>query len=162
MNGQQEENMKFTWRVDPDLILDAVEFERFERVVNLLGIDAGFVVDSYTMSIAGPVLESLFVIGGGFIVEVRLSDKMSNFDFGSAKNVINYRIKYSEHTQACDVSEVAMSGGDQSPLSIVTKFVQISIAHTEAIHSQLTYFGEDLDAWVSFCVKAYPPSNVLN
>lgn len=161
MSNKQELKMKFEWRIDPDKNLDAIELRRFEKTIALIGIDSGYVVDSYIMSAAGPVLESIFLFGGGFIVEINLSQKSLNFDLADITRAVNYRVKYSEHIQTVNAVVTDAQSGDPATKTIVTEFVQISIAHTDAVHSQLTYFGNDLNAWVDFCMKAYPPSSLL-
>ena len=161
MSNQQELKMNFKWRFDADQNLDAVELQRFVKTISLLGIDSGYVVDSYTMSAGGPVLDSLFVFGGGYIVEIRLSDKGLHFDAADIKKVVNYRVKYLEHIQTSEVVATEATEGDQVPQSTITEFVQISIAHSDQLLTQLTYFGPDLDDWVRFCMQAAPPSNLI-
>lgn len=161
MNNQQEIKMKFEWRVEPEKILDAVEQQRFERVIGLLNIKSGYVIDSYAMAAGGPVLTSLFIIGGGFVVEVRLSDPNLNFDVVQAKKIINYQVKYSEHIQNADPNATAAENNNIIANSVKTEFGQITVLHSENLRSSLTYFGHGLDEWVAFCIKAYPPSSLI-
>lgn len=154
--------MNFQWRIDYQKMLDEVEISRFEKAMALIGITEGVVVDAYTMTVGGPVLSSAFVFNNDFIVEVDFLGKHLTFDSTSTALLLNYRVKFGEHDGTTeDVNPDSTNDAPNPDLPKTTKYAQLILRHTEGLMSRLSYFGPDLDEWLAFAIKAYPPTHLF-
>jgi hypothetical protein len=162
--------MTFSWRIASSEFMDEVEIDRFNKVVDLLKIDYGAVIDSYSMSPDGPKLSSIFLINNDYIVEIGMNQKHLIFDFSPALLLINYRIKFDEHVTSADVpsnSEESASVFSENISEISseshknTRFVTLTFRHSDILVTHLSYFGADLEEWLQFALEAYPKTNLL-
>lgn len=162
--------MTTKWRISPEKLMDKVELERVSKVRTLLKLDGGTAIDSYDMSPNGPTLSSVFLVSGGYFCEIKMNDKHLSFDFGRAVNVINYRISFGEHvmqgeapvTPAESTTPTAADIEKPAPVSAkLIKFVVIDLRHTDILTSRMSYFGDDVDAWLEFVLDAYPKNLLI-
>lgn len=159
--------MATKWRLNPETFMDKVEISRVEKTIARLKIQDAIAIDSYSMSPNGPILSSIYLVGGGYLSEIKMGGKHSIFDVSHAKTLINYRITYGEHETQVDSSvsnaDTDVRGIDQSPPATakLTKFVTLDIRHTESLATKINFFGEDLESWLDFVLEAYPLNLLL-
>jgi hypothetical protein len=154
--------MAITWRISPEIFMDEVEISRVQKTLVLLKLEEVTAIDSYRMSPNGPILQSIILLGEGFISEVLMGGKHLVFDFSSIKLLANYRVTYGEHSAQSD-SPVAPETVIDSDTTVAqpTRFVSINLSHTDTLKTNMSFFGEDVDSWVEFVLKAYSPAHVL-
>lgn len=157
--------MTLTWRIAPEKLLDEVELGRVAKVQALFKLQDGKAIDSYSMSPNGPILESVFLANGRYFLEVSMTGKHLTFDAASNK-LHNFRVTYGEHAQPPEVlgeahPEVGVAPASNSEGIKFKEFVVVRLHHTDTLRSDLSYFGEDMDAWLSYVVDALPPDNLL-
>ena len=160
--------MPLSWRVSPEKLLDQVELEKVSRAMSLLKLTDGKVIDSHSMSPNGPTLESVFVVSGTYFIEVDMRGKHLEFDVARTTNLLNYRITFNEHGQAIERAVASLESAtttESAPLPSleilkVTKFVTVNLRHTDTLVSNMSYFGDDIEAWLDYVVDAFPPSNL--
>lgn len=179
--------MEITWRTPAEYLLDDVELERVNSVATFLKLNRAIAIDSYTMSSDGPTLASIFLVSGGYLVEVKLTSKYKIFDLSAAKTIQNYRVTYGasaydkdstgnndpEISNPSSLLEVSSQGDDKvtsasNPVNPTSepkgeiKFVKIDLLHTDRLSSELSYFGEDFEDWLSYVFEAYPKDFLLS
>lgn len=163
--------MNINWRVQPDEILDATEYERVISALRLSGINDGAAIDSYKMGEGGPYLNSIFFVNSHYAMEVLLVGSELNFDIARADSVTNYRIKIGKTTvagaiRAARAEEGSWASTDESPdgtqEAAVVHYVEISLNHTEGLRSKINYFGAGGEDWLQHALKAYPISKLLD
>lgn len=159
--------MPLSWRVSPEKLLDQVELKKVSQALSLLKLTDGKVIDSHSMSPNGPTLESVFVVSGTYFIEVDMRAKYLEFDVAHTTKLLNYRVTFSEHGQAIErtASAPELATTESSPLPSpeilkITKFVTVSLRHTDTLVSNMSYFGDDIEAWLEYVVDAFPPSNL--
>lgn len=148
--------------------MDEVEVGRVNNVIDLLKLKDVIAVDSYAMSANGPILSSVFLLSGGMLTEVKMGGKYLKFDSCNASQMHNYRVSFGEHQVQ---PEASPKGHDQASVpsepaaataaGAITKFVTVHVRHTESLASELTFFGEDLDAWLTFVLDVYPSQLII-
>ena len=152
--------MSLTWRIPPTF-LDAVENKRVERAKLLLKLESPMAIESYTMSPDGPMVTSVFIVNDMYICEVRLTTKDFEFDATSINELINYRVKFGEVAKPeIDASSIGLEQS-QANLNSSVKFVEVSLRHTDTLLTKVSYFGEDVDDWLAFFLKAVPKEVLL-
>lgn len=159
--------MPLSWRISPEKLLDQVELGKVSQAMSLLKLTDGKVIDSHSMSPNGPTVESVFVVSGTYFIEVDMRGKYLQFDVAHTTNLLNYRVTFSEHGQAIEravaapESATAESTALPSPEILkITKFVTVNLRHTDTLVSNMSYFGDDIEAWLDYVVDAFPPSNL--
>lgn len=161
--------MPLSWRVSPEKILDRVELEKVSRAVALLKLTDGKVIDSHSMSPNGPTLESVFVVSGTYFIEIGMGGKHLEFDVAHTRKLVNYRVTFNEHGQTTERAVASLestatteSAPAPSPEILkITKFVTVNLRHTDSLVSSMSYFGDDIEAWLDYVLDAFPPSNLL-
>lgn len=177
--------MKITWRTPSQTLLDDVELERINSTAALLKLNTAVAIDSYTMSSDGPILTSIFLVSEGYLIEVNLNSKYPSFDICSMKSLLNYRVTFGVHdnnTVNSNESEISAESSllemntkndsnsnvtmeptlvRPTPKSNEIKFVKISLKHTVNMESNLNYFGDDLENWLSYVLETYPKNLLL-
>jgi hypothetical protein len=169
--------MTIKWRKPPSDFLDDVELERVTKVTSLLKLVSGTAIESYTMSQDGPTVTSVFVINDDYICEIRLTSKDHEFDVSATGTLVNYRVKFGESksvenadsSNLQNVSGELVQGGisnnvqTRPQLNVLRtiKFVEINIRHTDSLDSKISYFGDDIDDWLSYFLETYPTHHLL-
>lgn len=157
--------MTVAWRISREKLLDKVEHERVSKTMALLKLQDAAVIDSYSMSPNGPTLASVFVVNGDYFLEISMAGKHLEFDVASATQLVNYRVTFGELDQPAEAPAVS---GEASPTSgaapamaaeslKITKFVKVGLRHTDALYSELSYFGNDADDWLNYVLGVLPP-----
>lgn len=169
--------MAITWREPSRVVLDAVEVKRLDDVMSLVNLSSARAVDSYVMSADGPKLSSVFLMSEILLVEVRLNTKFLSFDLADVKKLQNYRVTFGElEHRVADIATpeltaavlpgveagVLIEGTTAASAQVVhrTRFVEISLSHTDTLVTKMSYFGEDATDWVRYVLDAYPPSHL--
>lgn len=161
--------MPLSWRVSPEKLLDQVELEKVHHAMALLKLNDGKVIDSHIMSPNGPTLQSVFVVSEMYFVEIRMGGKHLAFDLSHTRNLINYRVTFDEHGQTSEQATSALKSPSTTesaaPLAAeiqkLTKFVTVTLRHTDTLSSGMSYFGDDIKEWLDYVLDAFPPSNLL-
>lgn len=151
--------MAIKWRVKPESFTDQVEIARVEKTIELLKLDEVTAIDSYSMSPDGPILSSIVLLSETYLAEVTTSGKHLMFDMGSARGLINYRVTYGEHAPQIDASASGVEGSTTAAKP--TKFVSVTLRHTDQLTTVMWFFGDDVDSWLNFIFEAYPPKFAL-
>lgn len=158
--------MAIKWRINPDDFMDKVEVARVEKAVAILKVEDVTAIDSYTMSPNGPVLASIFLVGGGYLAEVRMDGKHFSFDFGPKSLVDNYRITYGEHESQAETVEAspATAGQDTPPEAKrnMTQLVTLRLTHTPILATTVTFFGNGVEEWLQFVLETLPANIVID
>ena len=159
--------MAIKWRIKCEGFMDKVEIGRVERAASILKAKDLTALDSYSMSPNGPILSSIFLIGEGYLAEVKMGGKHFSFDFCPVNLIDNYRIDFGEHEFQAEASEVpiAPTVGQielHETKKITTQFVTLKLTHTPALATTATFFGEDVDAWLQFVLENLPASTITS
>lgn len=156
--------MDIKWRKAPEDLVDPIERERVETTLSLLEWKDATAIDSYEMSPNGPILRSIFLISQSYLCEVRMSGRDLEFDLTPIDYLFNYRVAFGEHVTQI---EPPSQGNDPAatevtpppaPLTVRTKYVTVTLRHTDALATNLSFFGDESDAWLRHVLKAYPVS----
>lgn len=169
--------MTINWRNPPSNFLDEVELARVMEALSLLKLTSGSAIESYTMSPDGPAVSSVFIVSEGYLCEIHLTTKGQEFDVCAADSVFNYRVKFGESEDVTD----AESGGRQDTSNDVpqedqattdptekqsnpqkkVRFVEVLITHSDSLRSRLSYFGDDINNWLTYFLDVYPKKLLL-
>lgn len=156
--------MDIKWRIEPKELVDPIERERIETTLNLLHWKSAKAIDSYEMSPNGPVLRSIFLINDSYLCEVRMSGRDLEFDLTPIDYLFNYRVTFGEHLTQIEPPNqgndpTATEGTQpQTPVTVRTKYVTVSLRHTDTLSTIISYFGDDYDEWLRYVLDAYPVS----
>jgi hypothetical protein len=169
--------MTIKWRIPPSSFLDEVEIEKVYNAARLLKLEYGTAIECYSMSPDGPTVSSIFLASDDYLCEVHLRTKHQEFDVSAAHTVLNYRLKIGESVHGASVDTVDLADISAAVLldselssdlatkrtlaSSKIKFVEVTLKHTEALASQLSYFGDDIDDWLAYFLEAYPTKFLL-
>lgn len=147
--------MNIKWRKPIERLLDETQQRRVVEAISLINPKAGHAIDSYKMGKEGPRISSIFLVTNeGVLTEIRVDEPGLNFDSALAYGLLNYRVKKS----TVNISQAAAQAEGQPPQVNVISFPSVSIVlkHPGELTTQLSYFGEGVDAWLAFAVEALP------
>lgn len=153
--------MNVNWRQPPESFLDEVEVRRVYEVANLLNLGDCVAIDSYSMQADGPAVTSVFLISGGFLVEVKIDRALLEFDIASNRALVNYRVEFGAIRRPAENSANDATTTEQPPQEAVTEFVKVTLRHTDHMVSGLSFFGKDTGTWLSYVLAAYPKELLL-
>lgn len=112
---------------------------RLARPLDFLGEPPIALLPSIQLGSDGPFLRSLFIFTEHEICEVHLTGKDSQeFDFVSKRHLLNYRFTFSTHDVSKDDRIIASFN-----------LVEVTLRHSDAMYSQLSYVGDDPESWLS-------------
>jgi hypothetical protein len=154
--------MSWNWRIPAEKLLDADEQKRVQRVIAMLGVTAGTVIDSYELGTDGPRLSSVFLVSAPYLIEVRLDSQAFAFDVVSLTNVLTYLVRISTIFVPGAQPPQASEGQPAPPAAEPKKldFAEIRLSHAEQNRTTMGFFGEDIDAWISWVMRGYSPSHL--
>ena len=156
--------MAIKWRIKQESFMDKVEIARVDKTIALLKLGDAVAIDSYSMSPNGPILSSIFLVSGGYLVEVAMGGKHLSWDAASASFLINYRVTYGEHEVAADVLEAPNEtvATKSEGKATTTKLVTVLLQHTDVLATQMSFFGENVEPWLEFVIENISPKLVTH
>jgi hypothetical protein len=122
--------------------------KRVEKPTSLCSEEIKHLIPSIIMGGDGPVLGSLFLLTDSYIFEVRLMPQGEHFDYVARKTITNYRFILSEHI-------IKREGKEDLKYEVAT----IRLIHNVAgVSSDLSYVGNNREAWIKMVAEAIPIS----
>ena len=147
--------MNIKWRTDPESILDQFEIERVNEVAKMFRFDDCLAIDSYAMSVDGPILTSVFLPSDLHITEVHIDSKDLNCDISPMKSACNLRVTKSETRPPIPNNNDLASTEDESVSLQPIKFIEVKLVHYNNLASNMGFFGDNADEWLSYVLDAH-------
>ena len=149
--------LKLQWQAYEQLVPFATIEKRIDFCRSFLSEDIRFLLPSIGLARDGRVVVSAFLITDTYLCEVRLNQNVHDFDVALLSTIANYRVELG----AVEIAHrEPRPPGDQTAQVQVTKVTydtaKIAFQHTISLSTQLTYVGEDRDAWVQQVTRAIP------